>query len=181
MSRRAVLLLTLLTLVAGYLVGHKLSAPPAVLGAASPPLSAPPAEWVVHDLTASGTAAVATRPAGGAGVQHVVDCISATVVSAPGGVNAGVLETVELVDGSLGVLMSWELAVVNGADGCSGGTRVRSERGWLRQRAHDARVPGKYRISVREYDGPRRNLSDAAVRLGQGDPLRRAAYRSSML
>ena len=87
MPRRAVLTFTLLALSA-CILSYKLGAAPTALAkshpgqetvTAPPPLPAPPAEWVVHATAAAGSIASTTRATGGTGVQHVIDCISATV------------------------------------------------------------------------------------------------------
>ena len=78
---------------------------------ATPALPAPPAEWVVHGEGLN-TVAAATRPAGGAGVQHVVDCIDATLTSYPSTTGGGIIN-LELLDGSGTIWLQWVLPVAS--------------------------------------------------------------------
>lgn len=66
------------------------------LPAVAPPLPAPPAEWVVHATATPGGTAAATGSSAGTGVQHVVDCISATPY---GTANIGAEVPLEIIDG----------------------------------------------------------------------------------
>ncbi len=90
--------------------------PQQVSDPAPPPLPAPPAEWVVHAVANPGSIAVATRPAGGAGVQHVVDCVSATVYATSG---VGDEVALQLLDGSGAQLMLWTLTAASSSNGPS--------------------------------------------------------------
>lgn len=50
-------------------------------------------------------------------MQHVVDCISATLFQNPGSTQIGNDVDLQLFDGGFGQLMRWNLPVVNGANG----------------------------------------------------------------
>lgn len=82
-----------------------------------PPLPAPPAEWVLS-AAGAGTTQSVTRPAGGAGVQHVIDCVSGSVFSAStgGGALALLLED-HPSGGGTTFLSQWELPVPSSVNG----------------------------------------------------------------
>lgn len=114
MPKKAVLLFTLLALVA-CLLSYKLGSVPVALAKARPaqqdeaervppPLPAPPAEWVVTNTTNGPTAAMAIR-AGVAGVQHVADCVSFSAID-PGSLAE---ERAQLLDGTT-LLAQWVIA-----------------------------------------------------------------------
>ena len=126
MTKKILPLFVLITLAA-CLLSYKLGGTPTALARASsqesvadgpsPLLPAPPAEWVVYGEGNGTSAAVAVRPAGGAGVQHVVDCISATVATSG---TAGGFINLHLFDGSGVTLMQWLLPVVSSQYGQAG-------------------------------------------------------------
>ena len=115
MPKKAVLTFTLLALAACFF-SYKLGSSPVALakshspqdGAVAPPLPSPPATWVLHQ---DGNApSSVTKPAGGAGVQHVVDCISATVTQA-NGQQAGGIINLQLLDGAGIQYLQWGLPI----------------------------------------------------------------------
>jgi hypothetical protein len=123
MTKKATLVFTILALAACFL-SYKVGSVPVALakgrsaqqdpaGQVAPPLPAPPAEWVLHAVNGTNPASV-TKPAGGAGVQHVVDCISATVTTTS---STGNLVDVELLDGSGVQWAQWALPVVPDVNG----------------------------------------------------------------
>jgi hypothetical protein len=134
MPRKAVLLFTLLALTACFL-SYKLGSSPVAYakshpaqqdspteGAAPPPLPPPPAEWVVFSAPGVGSLASVTKPGGGAGVQHVADCVSASVTAfsgSGGGVSRAVLYDLP-VTGGAHALAEWVLPVP--ASGSGGGS-----------------------------------------------------------
>jgi len=112
MQKRAALTFTLLALTACFLSYKFGSAPVALakshpsqqeIGAAPPPLPAPPNEWSLTNLQVSKTFGANVNKAGVAGVQHVADCIMASAVTAPGSSILGPV-TVGLFDGNNALL-----------------------------------------------------------------------------
>ncbi len=134
MPKKAVSLFTLLTLIA-CLLSYKLGSMPVAFAkshpaqqeaatepAAPPPLPAPPAEWVVFSAPAVGSLAAVVKSAGGAGVQHVADCVSASITAASGaggGAAHAILFDLPATGGSQ-VLADWVLPVP--ASGSGGGS-----------------------------------------------------------
>ncbi len=116
MLKKILPLFVLITLAA-CLFSYKLGSAPVALAKAgpttgevnelaTPALSAPPAEWVIQAVTSPGTIASVTRAAGGAGVQHVVDCISATLWASS---SVGAAVPLQLIDGNGTQWLRWSL------------------------------------------------------------------------
>jgi hypothetical protein len=132
MNKKAISAVGLLTLTA-CLLTYKVSTSPVAFakprapqesGAGVAPLPAPPAEWTISSSPGIGNAAVVTRAAGGAGVQHVADCIIATTYYQPGntttaGPNNQVLLQDIPVSGSQTYLAVWNIATPNSLYGMS--------------------------------------------------------------
>jgi hypothetical protein len=88
------------------------------------PLSAPPAEWSISSAPGVGVGAVVTKAAGGAGVQHVADCMIATTYYQPGNTTtAGPSNQVYIQDlpvsGGQTFLGIWDIATPNSLYGMS--------------------------------------------------------------
>jgi hypothetical protein len=112
MPRKALLLITLLTLIA-CLLSYKLGSAPV---AHAQSLPAAPSTWQVS-VGGVGGIAVASRAAGGSGVQHVATCIS-MVVAASSSATSEATEAVTLRDGAENsgtVLQTWDFFVSPGS------------------------------------------------------------------
>jgi len=128
MSKKAAVLSVMLIALGG-LLGFNLGSARVALakgqsssqgsGQVQPELPAPPAEWVLSTAVESTTASV-TKAAGGAGVQHVIDCVSGSVFSTSSS-GAGNEFTLLLEDhpstGGTTFLSQWALPITYGEYG----------------------------------------------------------------
>jgi len=121
MSKKAVLLFSLLVVAASFL-SYSLGSGPVALAKSRPtpqetsdqvppPLPAPPAEWTYSNIQLNtNTVAEVLVPAGGSGVQHVADCVS---FGASLTINGSGTRTVTLRNGTATgpILMQWVVAL----------------------------------------------------------------------
>lgn len=86
----------------------------------APTLPPSPGTWAINVLAPESARAIATKAAGGAGVQHVATCVSATVENfnaVPGNL------TLQLLDGTV-ILQQWQLITPYSTGSFGGGGLV---------------------------------------------------------